>query len=454
MKICLLTLLIILNHLAQSISESDIHIGYQVILAIPTEYTKGFVGRAFLIETDQTAPKFRVAISVEGVDDKYSCSLDIFLGDVKVWSSGHLSRFYTTEKCVLQLTQHGDLRLKGQNERIGWRSGTSGQGVSRLNLLKTGNLVLVDALNLIKWQSFNFPTDIMLWGQRLSSQTRLTSFPVNSTLFYSLEIQNDKIALYLNFGKLKYSYWEYQPSNKLNITFVQMTSNGLDIFNGKRKFDQIKSISRDPLRFLTLENSTGNLRLYYYSDENEKFESSYQALNFTCDLPLACKPYGICTSSGSCSCVRLEGFQSDCGKENLEGQCGKRQAEMLELDGVVSVLRSVSYKANVGKEVCANLCLDDCSCVAAQYNVSSGECFMYAMSRGVKQVERGSRVRYMVKVPKGINHGHGKNSGLKKWVIIVVGVVDGFIIFLVFGGLGYYVIWKRRKNLPVRGQRT
>lgn len=81
------------------------------------------------METDQTEPSFRTAVSVEALDNKYSCSLDVFLGNVKVWSSGHFSRFYTTDKCLLELTEHGDLQLKGQKETIGWRSGTSGQGV-------------------------------------------------------------------------------------------------------------------------------------------------------------------------------------------------------------------------------------------------------------------------------------------------------------------------------------
>lgn len=116
----------------QSLSQSDIiNIGYQVTLAVPTDYTKGFVGRAFLIETDQNPPHFRAAISVEAVEEveKYSCSLDVFLGDVRVWSSGHFSRFYAEEKCVLELTEFGNLRLKAQGERVGWRSGTSRQGV-------------------------------------------------------------------------------------------------------------------------------------------------------------------------------------------------------------------------------------------------------------------------------------------------------------------------------------
>ncbi|PIN01616.1 hypothetical protein CDL12_11613 [Handroanthus impetiginosus] len=451
MKTYVFVFVLLINLLSQVLSDSDIHIGYQVTLAIPTEYTEGFLGRAFLMETPQTTPHFRAAISVEALDGKYSCSLDIFLGDVRVWSSGHLSRFYTTEKCVIELTQYGDLRLKGKKERVGWRSGTSGQGVKTLNLLRTGNLVLVDALNLIKWQSFNFPTDVMLWGQRLSSQTRLTSFPFNSTLFYSLEIQNDKIGLYLNFGKWKYSYWEYKPLNKQNITFVQLTSNGLQIFNGDHKFDEIRSTATEPLRFLAVENTTGNLKFYHYSQEKERFEASYQALNYTCDLPLACKPFGICTSSGSCSCIRFEGFEPGCRKENIEGICGKSEGEMVELKGVVSVLKSDLYKGNVGREECERFCLDDCSCLAAQYVEDEDECFLYKIVRGIKKVESENGVRFMIKVPKGVNHGHNRNSGLKKWVIVVVVVADGLIIFLVFGGIGFYLIRKRKENIPARG---
>lgn len=339
--------------------------------------------------------------------------------------------------------------------------------MQRLSLLRTGNLVLVDEMNSIKWQSFNFPTDIMVWGQGLSSKTRLTAFPSNSTLFYSMEIKDDKIQLFLNYGKSKYSYWEYTPSGKRNITFVQLTSYGLEIFNGNHKFDQIKSTNTTtysrPLRFLSLDKTTGNLRMYHYSEGSGKFEASYRALNFTCDLPMACRPYGICMPSGSCSCIRLvadEHVQPGCNEvKDLEGLCGKGETEMVELQGVVSVLRGDSYMDGVGKRACSGFCNEDCGCVAAQYveggdGGSLGQCFVYRVARGIKTVERGNRVVYMVKVGgnDGVNYGGGKNSGLKKWVIIVVGVVDGFVIFLVLGGLGYYIFWKRRKNLVVRGQ--
>lgn len=136
-------------------------------------------------------------------------------------------------------------------------------------------------------------------------------------------------------------------------------------------------------------------------------------------------------------------------------QC-KTKAEMLELKGVGSVLRGAPKIVNViSKEACASLCLEDCNCTSALYSTAKGgmeveECFLYGMVIGVKQVERGSGLSYMVKVRKGAHGGHGK-SNLKRWVLVLVGVVDGLIILLVFGGLGYYLIKKRRKQTLPNG---
>ncbi|KAF2292055.1 hypothetical protein GH714_003025 [Hevea brasiliensis] len=276
MEVCLLCFLLLF--FARAHCKSDIHLGYRVTLAVPVEYSGGFLGRAFLIETNQMKPNFRAALSVEPIDGKYSCSLEVFLGDVKVWNSGHYSPFFTSEKCVLELTKLGDLQLKGARERVGWRTGTSGQGVERLQILGNGNLVLVDALNLI---------------------------------------------------------------------------------SGKASTFQLTTCSC--IRFLTKEN----------------------------------------------------GMDSDCGDGISGGFCGRDEVEMLELNGVGSVLRAAPVKVNISKEACANFCLEDCKCVAALY--SSGElreCYLYGAVMGVKQVERGTGSTYMVKVPKGTHVGHA-NSGLK-----------------------------------------
>ena len=322
--------------------------------------------------------------------------------------------------------------------------------MQRLEILKTGNLVLVDALNHIKWQSFNFPTDVMLWGQRLNVATRLTSFPTNSTSHYSLQIEYNKIALYLNSGKANYSYWEFKPSKGRNITFIELSSRGLELFNNEnKKIAQIPSNAFQPLRFLALGNRSGNLGLYYYSPSKKRFEAAFQALNATCDLPSACEPYGICTYSNTCSCIHAG---SGCAGGALAGGfCagGNVDVDMLELEDVSSVLRSGPERANVSKEECVKLCLDDCQCASASFSggsAGSKACSLYGLVGGLKQVDRGSGISYMVKVPKG-SHGTNGRSNVKKWVLILVGLVDGLVILVVLGGLGYYFMRKRRRSL-------
>ncbi|CAN0846724.1 PAN domain-containing protein At5g03700 [Linum grandiflorum] len=338
----------------------------------------------------------------------------------------------------------------------------------KLVIMKTGNLVLVDAIRRVKWQSFNFPTDVILWGQRLNVATRLASFPstANSTAFYyTFEIHRNGIALHLISGKLNYSYWEFKPSENRNITFIKLASKALELYNDDyEKIAQIQSDRIESLRFLSLSNRTGNLGLYFYSPEERKFSAAFQSLGTTCDLPSACKPYGICTSSSdSCSCIRLSNRDLGCGGEVSLGLgfCGgaEEEVDMVELSDVTTVLREADGKANVSKEGCAKACLEDCGCVAALYdtsgssgdggvgsNIGFGACYVYGMAMGVKQAEAAEkgRLTYMVKVKKGSYESGRVKSGLKRWVAVLVGVVDGFVVLCVVGGIGYYYLIRRR----------
>lgn len=334
-----------------------------------------------------------------------------------------------------------------------------------MQILKTGNLVLVDALNNIKWQSFNFPTNIILRGQQLDVATRLTSSRSNSSLFFSFEIENNKIALYLNSGKLRYSYWEFQPSMNRSISYVKLSSKGLSLFDVKyKKIAQVPSQNgKHQIRFLALKNETGNIGFYYYSSEKGQFETTFQVLNNTCDLPFACKPYGICTFSNTCSCIEIltnenKGSTSsgDCSKGLSGNFCSGEQAEMLELDNVSSVLKGAPQMVNINKEACENSCLEDCKCVAASYFRNSSteattECYLYRLVLGLKQVEKGTGFSYMIKVPKGIGRNH-QQHGLKRWIFVTLGVVDGFIVLILVGGIGYWLI--KRRSVDSQSRRS
>ncbi|XP_010503864.1 PREDICTED: G-type lectin S-receptor-like serine/threonine-protein kinase At5g24080 [Camelina sativa] len=456
MKFYTFTFLIFLFSMLQGHCKSDINLGHSLTLTSPLEYAPGLMGKAYIMETESSSstrePGFKAALTMgssDKDDGKYLCSLQVFLGDVRVWSSGHYSKMYVSSKCIIELTKDGDLRLKSSNKHVGWRSGTSGQGVERLEIQSTGNLVLHDAKNLIKWQSFNFPTDVMLSGQRLDVATQLTSFPNDSTLFYSFEVLRDKIALFLNLNNLKYSYWEYKPRDRnKTVNFVRLGPKGLDLFDDNSHI--IGRIEQPLSRFLALGNKTGNLGLYSYKPEKGKFEATFQAVSDTCDLPVSCKPYGICTFSKSCSCIKAVS-NGDCSSNVEEAVSVKRLCdhEMVELEGVTTVLRNGTQVRNVRKERCEELCKKDCECAAASYSVSDESCVMYGIVMGVKQIERVSGLSYMVKVPKGVRLS-GEKPNVKKWVVGLVGGIDGFVILLLLSGLVFYFIRKRQKSSSPR----
>ncbi|XP_076941961.1 EP1-like glycoprotein 3 [Bidens hawaiensis] len=412
-----------------------LQLGSEITVLLPGLYMNGFATPTTVLKTRQAVPSFRAGLTVEAVgEEKYACSFDVFLGNFKVWSSSHSSRFLTTEKCVIGLTWDGNLRLTGHNDQLGWQTATYGKGIKRLQLLKSGNLILADEFNNFIWQSFQSPTDVMLLGQTLSVGTKLTSPSTNSNSNYSFEIHQEKLALYLNSGQSKYSYWEFNPKKPANISFIKLAMNGLHLLNNKNhKIAQIPCKRLKFLRFFAIDNTTGNLGFYFYSNKTHKFEASFQALKRKCDQPNACKVNEICTSSNECSILKIKGFHGNF--------CESSRGNMKEIRRVMTVLRDVNKKiVNATKESCAGSCVKDCTCVGALFSSMSRECYLYGELRGMKEVNNASgETSFMVKV-----NNESTGNGLKKWELILIVVVDGIVLFVCLGGMGLYMLWKRK----------
>ncbi|XP_058114151.1 PAN domain-containing protein At5g03700 isoform X1 [Magnolia sinica] len=443
---------ILFHLLLHGLCDSHLSIGNQIIVPVPRKYDPSFLqGKAFFIHAGETVPDFKAALSVDTFDGKYLCELAVFLGEQKVWNSGRFSHFYPTGSCVLELLETGVLQLSDTSGRIGWRIGSYGQGVKMLQLQRTGNLILIDIENNTKWQSFDFPADIILWHQRLYAPAQLTSFSANSASYYSLQIRHDKIAMYLYSNSRNYSYWEFKPNKNRSISFAELGSKGLKLFNSQyHKIAQVPTNGQEPIRFLAL-SKTGNLRFYYYSPHSGKFEASFQLLNSTCDLPLTCGPYGICSSSSTCTCMGFSKWpkrvQSECDEAFSAGFCGSGDAtKMVQLLGVTSVLRGIPQNVNVSKEECVSLCTEDCTCSAVLFSNSSNqqECFLYELVGGVKEVEKEIGMSYLVKVPKETNANCGSCFSIRKLLLLLGGVVDGVAVVLIFGGLVFYFLKKKR----------
>lgn len=120
---------IFISLLFHSFCECDISIGNRVSISVPSTYKSGFEGRAYFIRAGEVVPSFKAALSVEALDGRYLCALVVLFGEMEVWNSRRFSLFFPLELCVLELMESGVLQLRDSSGRIGWRTGTSGQGV-------------------------------------------------------------------------------------------------------------------------------------------------------------------------------------------------------------------------------------------------------------------------------------------------------------------------------------
>ncbi|KAK3162331.1 hypothetical protein QOZ80_1BG0088310 [Eleusine coracana subsp. coracana] len=444
-------------------SSTDFPVGSQATVQLPpAPYQPGFAALDVVLRAQEakSQPGFVAAVSVEAVAGGYTCALVVLMGGVKVWASDHLDKFVPTVLCRLELTGDGQLLLTDGAGTIGWVSGTAGQGVKALHLHgTTGNLVLIDAKNHTRWQSFDHPTDKFLRGE----QRRLplyfivpTTKVISSATFYSFELDGDKIAAYVNLGESKYSYWELAPdANNTIMASARLDGSGLKMLDtqGITVAQITPPVKKPPLSFLALEED-GNLAMYYYKARHHKFKASYRALGF-CELPLSCGIGGeVCSAAGKCSDVSVyaddkptrgggnSGSDSSiCSGTNGGGKC------MVHLRSATTVLRPESPAAvtNVTQRQCVEQCVHDISCNAALYVTDDGDddiattehgvCSHYTLVAGAREVIDGSRrFSYWVKFSGGDGGGGGSGRdehddddvfhGSVRVIIIVCGAID------------------------------
>jgi len=97
-----------------------------------------------------------------------------------------------------------------------WSTGSANKGVVGMELRDTGNLVLLSSANSSSdpvWQSFSYPTDTLLSGQRFSQGMKLVSKPNANNLSYSLEIGAGDMMLYAGFRHPQ-PYWSMQQEKR------------------------------------------------------------------------------------------------------------------------------------------------------------------------------------------------------------------------------------------------
>ncbi|KAF7850020.1 hypothetical protein BT93_L0019, partial [Corymbia citriodora subsp. variegata] len=298
----------------------------------------------------------------------------------------------------LSLKKSGNLVLTDASHSVVWPTDTTSLSWSRtpihqLQLLDSGNLVLHDREgNILPWRSFNYPTDVLLPGQKLTRNTPLVSSRSKgnfSSGYYKLLFDNDNVLRLLFNGPLISSVYWPDPSR---VSW----ENGRTTYNDSRVavLDSLGNFtSSDNLMFLTSDfgkktqrmvklDHDGNIRVYS-REKDGKWIVSWQGVSESCTVHGICGQNGVCSYSPSkgrsCSCLPGYVWNNDtdwtqgCAPE-FESFCNKgsdAHVDFLRLPHHDFYGYDKGYFPNTTLASCKKLCADLCNCKGFQYKLNN-----------------------------------------------------------------------------------
>lgn len=297
----------------------------------------------------------------------------------------------------LSLLRTGNLVLLDAGSIALWSTETASSSV-HLRLHNDGNLVLHNTTGDSLWESFNSPTDTLLPGQKLTKDAGLISSKSDtnySSGYYSLYFDTDNVLRLLLQSpdqQISSIYWPQPWLWPYEIGRSTYNNSKTAMFNSTGYFsssdDLVFSASDCGVIFhrqLKLDPD-GNLRLYSFREDEKTWVVTWQAISEPCRTHGVCGPNSFCTvnhaSGRKCSC--LQGFK----KRNYldwsygcEPQFDNSFNNSYEETGFVHIPNSEFYgydsafSQNVTLEECEEKCLKSSQCKAMQYKFDWGNSY-------------------------------------------------------------------------------
>ncbi|XP_043687521.1 G-type lectin S-receptor-like serine/threonine-protein kinase LECRK2 [Telopea speciosissima] len=256
-------------------------------------------------------------------------------------------------------------------------------------MLDTGNVVLYNSSGMIFWQSFDFPTDTLLPGQRLLAGHELFSSlseTDHSTGIFKLNMQSDgNLVQYPNENPqtIPKSYWATGTNGQGDNVTLNLDDDGhLYLVNRKGKtiynlFTGGNSVNGMIFYRMTIDID-GIFRVYSIINVNQK--SYYWSIKWESSTD-KCKPKGICglnayctlmNKTALCDCIPGFSFKDEshhnlgCERKLNDEDCGNETMSTLkntewEENPYYAILSSTTERE------CKEACLADKYCEATSF---------------------------------------------------------------------------------------
>ncbi|XP_057834708.2 G-type lectin S-receptor-like serine/threonine-protein kinase SD2-5 [Cryptomeria japonica] len=349
-----------------------------------------------------------------------------------VWSSNRDQM--VQENAALILSSTGELVLKDADGSLVWSTNTSTQSFQRMEIGESGNLVLYNPDGGIIWQSFDYPTDTILIGQKLKVDQKLiaNTSPKNTSegRFYCT-LLHDCFAMFTASAPAKMYFRYPELPACVEFSYAQFDNQSVHIyFQGRRSPSINLSVPKDSLYFKL--DWDGNLKVCSILQTIGRYSPDYLPSFVKYHHPRPCGDYGVCTN-GQCSCPKdgnafkpIDAAEPDQGcAPHVPLACSEKSRRQdhhfLELEHVsyfTYLYENSSTPGLVSRDECKRLCLENCSCKAAFFryetNFSSGYCYLesniYSMKANspvdkfynstayIKIQSRSKRIKYLIVV--------------------------------------------------------
>ncbi|KAK3407118.1 hypothetical protein EUGRSUZ_K03224 [Eucalyptus grandis] len=257
-----------------------------------TRHVDGSIVRAILLRgKGGSGPAYAYGFYCNGTCNTYLFAVFI----VTVYGSGVTIEYIIG--VTLELAFECDLVLKDTDGMVAWSTDTSEKSVVGLNLTDLENLASFDKENVIVWQSFDEPTNLLVlgqklrWGQILMSSVSKKNWIINDMI--SLSMIGDVLCAQVETNPPQI-YFEREGSTtnaSIEFPYVEFVGGSLFWISDSKFFVLMSFPLRSSTQYMKL-GSDGHLRVYEYNWYGEHKEVA--------DLFTVCGRYGIC-SNGQCS---------------------------------------------------------------------------------------------------------------------------------------------------------
>lgn len=399
------------------------------------------------------------------------------------------------QNATLQLTKDGDLVLTDVDGTKVWSTNTSGMSVAGMNMSGDGNLVLFNRRNQIVWQSFDHPTDALVFGQRLVAGKRLTAsvsvlnstegeffVAVNDGKSFAAYIQSDPPQVYYRneFIGVKQSR---EPS------YVKLMNGSLSfyILSAEPSIPDSSIWLPQPIsvqysfpyqgisaQYLKLDPD-GHFRLYDWDRGWKVVTEAFSSVLGVCSYPTFCGSYGICTN-GQCSCPTASDSnvsyfrQTDARRPNVGCSevtpvtCHNVQYHrFLDLQDITYFNYDAESLEGIDAETCKAACLRNCTCKAALFrygsNASNGYCYLpstlFSLINSPREVTHYNssafiKVQILLPPPRGnsstdVGAGSTTSRNPARTGTIVAASIGASVGAIIVLALAIFIIRKRMK---------